>query len=268
MILSALILLTQASPPTVGDTIWLERSVEVPAGAEVRAAPWKPDGDVGLLGRPVVRREGTLATVAYPAVAWRAGTHTILVPGPVVIGRDGVTDSLPAEARTIEVASVLPPGQPPERLQIQPQVGIVAERITSPWPLLAALFFAGALFAPLAWWWRRRGAPLVMPRPSPVKAPPPLEEWAEAGELRAVAAAAGRALRTTINSLLPGTAPGVVTSRLIRIIQEQRPAWPFEEIGTVLRALDAAQYGESSAPEVLALAERAGAMKRRLEGAA
>jgi hypothetical protein len=265
----SLLLLLQAPPPTVGDTIWLERSVEVPPGAEIRAAPWDPEGEIGLLGRPVVTREGTVAVVAYPAVAWSAGAHSVLVPGPVVIRRDGVTDSLPAEARTIQVASVLPAGEPPERIQVQPEVGIVPERITTPWPLVTASLVAGLLFAPFAWWWRRRGpATAVAPRSAGPIATVPIREWAEAGETRAVAAAVARVLRATITSQVRGTPPGIVTARLIRVVKEQRPGWPFEEITTVLQALEAAQYGQSPMKEVITLAERAGAIQRRLDGAA
>ncbi len=268
MMWPSLLFLLQGSLPSVGDTIWLERSVEVPLGAEVRAAPWDPEGDIALLGHAIVRREGNIATVSYPAVAWSAGLHTILVPGPVIIGRDGITDSLAAQAQSIQVASVLPPGQAPEQLQIQPLAGLVSERVTSPFPLLAALVIAGVLFAPLWWWWRRRGPAVVIGRPAPAKTPLPLAEWAEAGEGRAVAAAAARALRATIQGLLPGSPPGVVTSRLIRIVQEQRTSWPTDEIAMVLKSLDAAQYSEATVTEVVTLAERAGAVRRRLEGAA
>jgi hypothetical protein len=260
--------LLQAPSPTVGDTIWLERTVEVPPGAEIRAAHWEPDGDIGLLGRPVIRRVGSLVTIAYPAVAWTAGTHTVVVPGPVLIRRDGVTDSLPPEPRSIQVASVLPAGQPPDRIAVQPEVGVVNERVTSPWPVLLSLLIAGVLFTPLVWWWRRRGPSLGPPRSTPAAASVPTGEWAEAGESRAVAAALARGLRATLTASVRGLPPGLVTSRLIRVVKEQRPSWPSEEIAKVLQALDAAQYAESPVMEVSALAERAGAIQRRLEGAA
>jgi hypothetical protein len=139
MMLLSLVLLLQQAPPTVGDTIWLERSVETPAGAEVRAAPWTPVEPMGLLGHAIIRRIGTRTVVSYPAVAWAAGTLQVEVPGPIVIRRDGTTDSLPAEARTLVVASVLPDSIPPERVPVQPEAGIVVERITSPYPVLVAL---------------------------------------------------------------------------------------------------------------------------------
>jgi len=263
----ALLVLSQAPLPTVGDTIWIERSIDVPAGSEVRAAPWDPDGDFGLLGAPVVRREGTRVTVAYPAVAWSAGSHAVMVPGPIVIRGDGVTDSLPAEPRTVQVASVLPPDQPPDKVVVQPQVGIVAQRVTSPLPVTIALLLAGALLSPLVWWWRRRGPPMANPRPVATGLEVPFTEWAEAGESRAVAAAAARALRLTIAARVRGMPPGVVTSRLIRVIAEQRPAWPSEEIASVLQGLDAVQYAKPNGAEVARLAEQAGRIGQRIEGA-
>jgi hypothetical protein len=262
-----LLLGLQAPPPTVGDTIWLERSVEVPAGAEVRAAPWEPENEIGLLGRAVIRREGSRVTVAYPAVAWSAGTHTVLVPGPVVIRRDGITDSMPSEPRTIIVASLLPAGQPPDRLPVQPAAGMVDERVHTPWPVVVALLLAGLLFAPVAWWWRRRGKPAMLTSAQPEVQPIALTEWAEAGEARAVAAVAARELRAAIGAQVRGMPPGAVTARLIRVVAEQRPAWPVEDITRVLEALETAQYAPARPREVTRLVERSADLRRRLEGA-
>jgi hypothetical protein len=262
-----LALQTQAPPPTVGDTIWLERTIEVPAGAEVRAAAWDPEGDISLLGQPVVKRSGGSATIAYPAVAWTAGTHTVMVPGPILIGHDGATDSLPPESRTIQVATVLPVGQPPEKLSVQPEAGVVAERIHTPWPVLTSLLAAAVLLAPLVWWWRRRGPPMPVARPAPERSEVPLTEWTEAGEPRAVAAVAAHTLRAAIIARLPGSGPGLVTTRLMRVLEEQRPQWPAAEIGRVLRGLDAAQFGAAPADGVVDLATRAGELGRQLESA-
>lgn len=264
MILALLVLL-QTQAPTVGDTIWLERRVQVPAGAEVRAPAWTPEDGIALLGRPVMRSEGGATVIAWPAVAWTAGRHTVNLPGPVVIRADGTTDSLPSEAQTITIASVLPDSTPIEKIPPQPEAGIVMERVTSPWPVVLALLVAAVLFLPFAWWWRRRGPPaaaVVTPIPAPVW---PLSEWSEAGEARAVAAVAARTLRTTLVRLLPGTPPGLVTSRLIRIMVEQRPGWPVEDIGKVLRELEAAQFSAVAPAQILALASEAEELRLAIE---
>lgn len=262
----ALLLALQAALPTVGDTIWVERRVTLPGGAEVRPGTWELSGPLGLLGRPVVRREGGEAIVAYPLTAWAPGIHRFDVPGPILVRADGSSDSLPAEPRTVEVGSVLPDGAIPARTPPQPEAGIVAERITTPLPLVALLLLATALFLPGAWWWLRKGPPMALVRGAHAATSVPLEEWSEAGEHRAVAAVAARALRQTITGLLPGTTPGLVTTRLVRVLTEQRPQWPAEEIATVLRALEAAEFAEQPGADVAALAARAGELRRTLEG--
>jgi len=267
MIAVLLVLLQmQAASPTVGDTIWLERTVAAPAGAEVRAAVWEPEGPISLLGKAEVRRSGESATIAYPAVAWVAGSQSVVVPGPIIIHRDGSTDSLPSETRTIQIASVLPPGTAPDKLPVQPGAGIVAERIHSPWAVVIAVLAGCLLLAPLVWWWRRRGPVVPVTGPSVAEAEIPLTEWTEAGELRAVAAVAAHGLRSAIVARLPGAGPGLVTARLLRVVEEQRPQWPAAEIASVLRGLDAAQFAENSSEGVADLATRAGQLRRRLEG--
>jgi hypothetical protein len=255
----------QSRIPTVGDTIWLTRRVTTPPGAEVRAPAWTPEEGLALLGRPIIRTEGGTTVISWPAVAWTAGRRTISVPGPVIIRADGVTDSLPAEAQVLEVASVLPDSTPIDKIPPQPEAGIVLERITSPWPVLVAVLAALLIIGPLAWWWRRRG-PVAGAAPGTVHPPVwPLSEWSESGEGRAVAAVAARNLRTTLVRLLPGTPPGLVTSRLIRIMREQRPAWPIADLSRVLEALEAVQFSSATPAAVLALASEAEELRLAVE---
>jgi hypothetical protein len=264
MILALVALLQQDAVPTVGDTIWLSRTIQAPPGAEVRAAPWPAEEEVALLGAPVVRHEGPLTIIAYPIVAWTPGSHLVRVPGPIVIRRDGSTDSLPDEGRTVVVASVLPDSVPPGKIPVQPQAGFVPERITSPLSLLLALLCAALVYLPVAWWWRRRGPPMPPLKPATSPGTVDLAEWAEAGEHRAVAAVAARTLRDAILERLPGVPQGLVTSRLIRVVTEQRPAWPVDQIATVLRSLEAVQYAEAPGADVVRVAERAGTLARQL----
>jgi hypothetical protein len=267
MLLPFLLLLQQAASagPTVGDTIWLERVVETPAGAEVHAAQWTPAEPMGLLGHPLIHRQGNQTVVSYPAVAWRAGKIQVDIPGPIVIRPDGTTDSLPVESRTLNIISVLPDSVPPEKLPVQPQAGIVTERVTTPYPVLVALLIAGVIFAPLAWWWLRSGPPMpgFSAGGSPVS--PPLDEWNEAGEPRAVAAVAARGLRAVMLSQLPGMPQGLHAGRLMRVVAEQRPSWPVAELGQVLSGLEAVQYDSSAGGDVLGLARRAAELQQQLQ---
>jgi len=247
----------QQPGPSVGDTIWLERAVVVPAGAQVRPAQWKPEGDIALLGRPVLRQEGGRTIVAYPAVAWTPGSHRVTIPGPVIIRADGATDSLPPEDRTVDVVSVLPPGTKPDQLPVQPEAGIVNDRITTLLPLLATLGIATLLFLPVAWWWRRRGPPMRITPPTRPERESDWPAWVENGEPRAVAAASARQLRQALLAHLPAIPAGAVGSRITRIVSELRPAWPAEEVGGVLRGLEAAEFGDVSGDEILPLVARA-----------
>ena len=70
MWLLALLLQGLAVGPTVGDTIWLSRTVDLRGGYDVRPATWEPFGAVELLGKPILLREGDRVTIRYPAVAW------------------------------------------------------------------------------------------------------------------------------------------------------------------------------------------------------
>jgi hypothetical protein len=44
----------QRGLPTVGDTIWITRTVDLPPGRTLRAADWEATDPVELLGRPRV----------------------------------------------------------------------------------------------------------------------------------------------------------------------------------------------------------------------
>jgi hypothetical protein len=249
-------LVLQGPLPTVGDTIWLERRILVPAGSEVRVPRWDPPEQMELIGKPEIRSEPGQAVVVYPATAWRPGSYQLVIPGPILVAPDGRTDTLPAEQRTVEVATVLPDSDP-DRLRIQPPVGIVPRYITRPEPLLGALALAGALFGLLAWLWRRRG-PLLAPSPeaaSPAVAP--LLAWVEAGETRAAAAFKARELRDLVARRVPAGQPGLDTERLARVLAEQRPTWPVAALSAVLGDLDRFAFGEAEPEDLPELLERA-----------
>jgi hypothetical protein len=56
-------LLVQGVGPTVGDTVWLSRTIAVPPGYVVRAADWDPADPIELLGRPLVVVAGDSARI-------------------------------------------------------------------------------------------------------------------------------------------------------------------------------------------------------------
>lgn len=168
------------APPTVGDTIWMVRTVRVPAGAQVRAPDWTLDGPIERLGDAQLRRSGDDVQVTWPLVGWEAGTHSVEVPGPLLIYGNGREDSLPPQQATITVASVLP-RTAPAKLQPQPAAGYVARGATSLLPPLLGLLLGALLVVPLVLW-RRRRRPAVPVPPSTAPAPLPLAAWRRAGE--------------------------------------------------------------------------------------
>ena len=262
-----LLFLVQAPAPTVGDTIWLSRTVTLPEGAEVRAAAWQLEGDVELLGRPQLEVGEGRATVRYPAVAWTTGTHTLDVPGPIIIMADGRTDSLPSQPVSVTVRSTLPADTDAEKAPIQAAVGLLRETVTTPVPVLVLLASVAVLFLPLAWWWRRRRTPVAGGALAVAPAGTiPVEAWSEDGELRAVAAATAQVVRESLVAALPGAQPGLGTARLVAQAEARRPALPVEELAELLTLLESAAYGPAGGADVQALAARASQLRDRLRG--
>lgn len=190
-----LVLLFQGGTVTVGDTLWIERVVGATGGAVIRPQPWSL-GELGQqLGPGVVVQgsEGTL--VRYPIVIWYPGEHLLTMPGPVLVKRDGSSDTLAASTVRVRVTSVLPAGAARTKTPPRPAIRAVPLAARSPVPLLALLLVVALLWTAGALFWRRRGR---RPAPSPAPVPEPgqrrerpfhdpvsLSRWAEAGEYRA-----------------------------------------------------------------------------------
>jgi hypothetical protein len=258
-------LLLQAGSPTVGDTLWLRYEVPVPAGRTVRAAEWAPEDPVELLGPPRVVVRGGSAEIAYPIVVWRAGSQ--VVSGPLLLGAGGTVDSLPPRVFTLTIKSVLPIERPDTGLRPQPRAEFVARGARSPWPPAVAIVLAAILLAPLHWWWRRRGAPRA-PRRAEAAGPatPPFERWADAGESRAIAAAATGRLRAVLARRADGAHAALDTEAVLARVVETRPLWPHAELGDLLRSLDEARFGQRTFPDAMGLARWAAELEPRLQG--
>ncbi|HEU5039660.1 MAG TPA: hypothetical protein VFT84_02495 [Gemmatimonadales bacterium] len=261
------LLLQQPGPPTVGDTLWLRYEVPVPAGRSVRAADWIPEDPVELLGPPRVVVRGGSAEIAYPVVVWRAGSQVVRAPGPLLLGPDGGVDSLPARVFTLTISSVLPVERPDTGLRPQPRAEFVARGVRSLWPPVVAVLLAAVLLAPLHWWWRRRGTPRPHRR-SETFGPgaPPFDRWADAGESRAVAAAATGRLRAVLARRAEGAHPALDTETVLAHVADVRPLWPHAELGDLLRSLDEARFGHRTFPDAIGLARWAAELEPRLQG--
>jgi hypothetical protein len=174
--------------PTVGDTIWLARTIPAPAGWRVRATRLDPGLQSEPLGDPVVVPAQGGWSVRYPIAAWAPGVVSMEMPPLWRLGPDGSADSIPGGTATVLVASVIPDSvrNPTPRPALAP---LRLSRRT-PLPALAGLLLsAGVLVAVVAW--RRRGPRALRPAPD-LELDPEVGDprWVAAGEPRAVAARA------------------------------------------------------------------------------
>lgn len=263
-------LLLQGPPATVGDTVWLSRTVRVPPGHVVRAAEWDPSEPIELLGRARLETTGDSARISYPAVIWRPGRHLIELPGPLLLGPGGTVDSLPGQRVRVEIMSVLPPVPADSALPPQPRAALVSREVVTPTPL--AILWAAALIVllPVHLWWRRTGKP-SRPQQLPIRPEaldPPLARWADAGEYRAVAGVSAVRLRAAVAERVAAAHPGLDTERLLAELAAARPEWPLEELSELLRALDDARFGATPARDALALSHSTLELRDRLLRAA
>ena len=176
----------QTGLPSVGDTVWVERTVTGVGSAVLRPQPWSL-GTLGQqLGPAVVQLESGGALVRYPLVFWYPGEHQLSMPGPVLVRRDGSSDTLAASPVRVRVASVLPAGVSRSRLDPRPARVPVPLEARALLPLAVLVLAVFLLIGVAALRWRRRGR---VPRPGgPAPGVPPLatfEVWAANGEYRA-----------------------------------------------------------------------------------
>jgi len=259
-------LLLQGKPPSVGDTVWLSRTVRVPTGYAVRATEWEPSDPVELLGRARVLLAGDSAEISYPVVLWRPGQHTIEIPGPLLLGPGGTVDSVAGGRVSVEVRSVLPPVPPDSELAPQPRAGLVSQRVVSLAPMAVLWLASVALLLPVHLWWRRRGKPARTASPAgrPDALDLPLARWADAGEYRAVANVAAARLRAAVEQRVASAHSGLDTERVLAEIAAARPEWPLQELSDLLRGLDDVRFGLVPSSEALRLSRSTIEMRDRL----
>jgi hypothetical protein len=261
---AGLALQVQAAVPTVGDTVWVSRTVTVRAGAVVRPAPWPDEagGVVQPLGPPMTIRHGGAVEIRYPLVVWSSGEHRIDIPGPAILGPGAATDSLDSEPATLFVRSVLPDSLDPDSAAPQPLAETLGGTEISWRPLIQFALLGAALAAGALWLGRRR-----RPRDESVTvATPPAPDaigWAKAGELRAAQAAALARLRAIVARAVPAASAGLDTESCLRMLRPVRPDWPLLELEGLLLGLEAERFapGEGD-PD---LVDRADALRSELE---
>lgn len=248
--------------PTVGDTVILSRLLPGPPGVRARPQPLGPSSLLEPLGDPKVERAGSTLVLSYPVALFEAGQLELPMPPVELLYSDGTAELILGDTARILVASVLP--ELDSLPDARPSLGPVLREVKQPWPAvwlgLAALG-AGGLWG----WLRRRGRrPLSGAEPAPVATSPPLERWAAAGEVRAVATVVYHELRQTMAQLEPRLNPGADEAELLLQVRDFRPEWPADEIAGLLRELERARFSPAVGYDVLELAERSGILCREL----
>ena len=248
--------------PTVGDTVWLERTLAVPAGWRVRPGRLEPSQEVELLGDPTVHRAVDGWTVRVPVVAWSPGPHTVTLPPIWRLGPAGQADSVAGGTAGFAVRSVLPESGP--RPAPKDAMAPLRLELRSIWPPLMAVVLAAAILLG-GLWWRRRPPRRLGPAP-PVSLDPevPDDRWLAAGEPKAVAARATRRLRAAVAAAVPAAHPALATLECLAAVEREAPKAPVRELRDVLSAMDQVAYATAHGVDVATLAERARRLAREL----
>ena len=255
--------IARPAEPTVGDTVWLTRVIAAAPEWRVRAAPFEAQEDAAPLGDPVVKPVPGGDTVRYAVVVWTAGPHHFTLPTLWLVGADGKSDSLAGGAADVEVRSVLPAdsaGAAPKALL--PPVDV---RPPSPWPpLIAGILSAAALVIAVRLRWRG-------PRPTPAAAefvtagPAPDDRWLGAGEPKAVAARASRALRRALARVVPDANESLPVREALAAAEGRIPGATFRRIREALLTLDQVSYAVAHGADVARVAADARELARELQ---
>lgn len=239
--MTALLLLLQGalpSPATVGDTIWISRTLGDVRRAVVRPQPWSIEPLGYQLGPAEVSQTSSGVTVRYSLVIWYPGDRQLTMPGPVVVFPDGTSDTLPPSVHRVSVVSVLPAGQPRARLEPRPPRVPIRLSAESLIPLLILVGVTGLAIALVAVRWRKKGKATERPVAPPEKPTPDLlRRWVEAGEYRVALSEWGW-----------------------RLARRMRQSSNLEEIGELQRLLEAiatSAFSPQSEEHLAGLAERA-----------
>lgn len=241
----ALLVALQAVPQasTVGDTVWVSRTVALPQGAVARPRDWILTGDVEVLGPGIVVPGSTTVEIRYPVAVWAPGPHVVDIPGPLILRPGGAVDSMASEPVTVSIRSVLPDSGRDTSIAPQPAASLVIAPELDPHPLMlwAGLGLIGGLL--LLYFTRQR--PREAPAADPASVPPPLplSQWAKAGEGRAACEVGALRLRAAMHRRFEPAHPGLETGAVLRLIEGSRSHWPVAEIRRVLGALDAVRFG-------------------------
>jgi hypothetical protein len=251
--------------PTVGDTVWIEREVAVPAGWQVRAGKLVVTDVLEPLTEPAVLRSPAGWVVRYAVVAWKPGAQRVTMPPIWRLARDGRADSLPGGMTGFTVASVIPEGvkSPDPRGPLAP----LRTAHRGPLAPLAGLV-ATTLVLVVGVALRRRpprsSGPTGRALQVPVEREGPDARWLAAGEPKAVAARATWRVRSALVRAVPEAHPALATAECLAVVERARPGGAIRELRDVLEQLDRVAYGSAQGTDVPALAALALRLAKQL----
>lgn len=248
--------------PTVGDTIWLTRVVAFAPDLQPKPAPFDSQGDIASLGDPTIRLMAGGAVLRYAVVAWTAGPHHFALPTLWLIGAGGRSDSVAGGAVDVTVRSVLPadPSHATPKSLLPP----IDSAPTSPWWPLAALVIGAAVLFVLVRL-RRRGPRATQPAAEFVTAGgSPDDRWLSAGEPKAVAARATRALREALARVVPDATDSLPVREALAAAEGRMPGATFRRVREALLTLDQVSFAVAHGADVARVAAEARALAREL----
>ena len=250
-------------PATVGDTVRLVRRVRTAPDVQARLRSLDASALIEPLAAPrAAYAEGAL-TILYTVALFAPGEHAVAMPDAELLYPDGRVETLLGDTAMVSVAAVLPAGDPlppalPARAPLQ-------RRLRRSLPLVGLVL--GVLALGLAWAaWRRRTQPRPARRPaSEVRPDPPVGNWMEAGEPRAVAAVTADRLRARIAAVAPEAGRHLDTEECLDVLEASDHPLPMRELTEVLRSLERARFSPAVPSDVVELVERAERVSRDVE---
>ncbi len=250
-------------PATVGDTVRLVRRVRTAPDVQARLRSLDATALVEPLSAPrAAYAEGAL-TILYTVALFAPGEHAVAMPDAELLYPDGRVETLTGDTVMINVATVLPAGDPlPPAL---PARAPLERRLQRSIPLAGLVL--GVLALGLGWAaWRRRDRPRPRSRTaSDVRPDPPIGNWMEAGEPRAVAAVTADRLRAHIARVAPEAGRHLDTDECISVLEASDHPLPMRELTEVLRSLERARFSPAVPSDVVELVQRAERVSRELE---
>ncbi len=234
--------------PAVGDTVRVTRVVAASPGVSVRLEPLASSGTLQPLAPPRWSYAEERVAITYLLALFEPGMQTVSVPAVELAYPDGSAEVLPAVEVRVEVAAVLPPGEP----HVLPKASLAPvpreRRLVFPALALPALVVMAA--ALVAGWRRRRDErPAVPPMPAP-EVPVPIEEWIATGESRAVATVVALRLREIVADAEQDPNARVDLEGCVRALQASALGAPAHDLLEVLRALERARFSPAAPADI------------------